>query len=182
MTVAEFSQLPDPPGGGFYELHYGEVVPLTFPRYKHYRMQSWLRDLLRPFAPFGCLLEIECAFRALPEYDMRSADVACLSPERASVIDPEGWISGAPELVIEILSPSNTASEMFDKEQLCLANGCQEFWVVDPKRRYVRIAQANGLTTTYHPGQQIPLTIFHRPDLTLGVDQIFAGSGSDTKS
>ena len=53
--------------------------------------------------------------------------------------DPEDNIRGAPELVIEVLSPSNTAAEIYEKEQICLANGAQEFWVVDPDRRQVKM-------------------------------------------
>jgi Uma2 family endonuclease len=77
-----------------------------------------------------------------------------------------GWgrsgsgLSGAPDLVIEVLSPSNTAAEIFDKEKLCLENGSQEFWVVDPDRLQVKISTPDGFTITYHSGQEIPLSLF----------------------
>jgi hypothetical protein len=38
-------------------------------------------------------------------------------------------IWGAPDLVVEILDPSNSATEIYDKEKLCLENGAKEFWV-----------------------------------------------------
>ena len=46
---------------------------------------------------------------------------------------------------------------MLEKEQLCLDNGCQEFWVIDPKRRIVRVSTPDGHSKTYQTGQQIPL-------------------------
>ena len=72
-------------------------------------------------------------FAPLPEYELRVADVAYLSPERFAQADPEDYIRGAPDLVIEVLSPSNTAAEIYEKEKLCLENGSREFWVVDPE-------------------------------------------------
>ena len=37
----------------------------------------------------------------------------------------------APEICIEILSPSNTMAEMDEKKELYFARGCKEFWVCD---------------------------------------------------
>ena len=58
---------------------------------------------------------------------------------------------GAPELVVEILSPSS------DKKTLCLENGSREFWIVDLNHREVEVSTPDGLTVTYKPGQDIPL-------------------------
>jgi Uma2 family endonuclease len=48
--------------------------------------------------------------------------------------DREDNFRGASEKFIEVLLPSNTAAEIYDKEQICLANGAQEFWVADSDR------------------------------------------------
>jgi Uma2 family endonuclease len=172
MTVEEFRQIPRPVGDYDYELHEGRLVPVTRPKLKHHILQSRLRDLLRALAPQGSFVEYEVAFRALPEHDLRVADVGYVSAERWTQADPEDNIRDAPEIVIEVLSPSNTAREMYEKEQLCLAHGCQEFWVVDPDKKYVRVATVNRPTTTYHPGQQIPLPLFG--GASLRVDDLFA--------
>jgi Uma2 family endonuclease len=86
------------------------------------------------------------------------ADVAAVSRDRFYA--DEDFVRGAPELVIEILSPSNTAVEMNDKERLCLENGCREFWVVDMDLRLVKISTPDGITRTYRSGEEIPLTLF----------------------
>jgi Uma2 family endonuclease len=76
----------------------------------------------------------------------------------------------APELSIEILSPSNTASEMVEKQTLCLENGAREFWLVDIDHRLVNVATSEGRTHTYKSGDQIPLHFGG----SIAVDAIFA--------
>ena len=86
-------------------------------------------------------------------------------------IDLNGYFEGAPELVAEILSPSNTKQEMLDKKKLCLENGAQEFWVVDIDHRQVDVSTPDGRTIAYKSGQEIPL--FFTSGARLSVDAIF---------
>lgn len=73
--------------------------------------------------------------------------------------------------MIEVLSPSNTASEMNERERLCLENGAKEFWVVDPKHNQVRISTADKLVRIWQAGDEIPLPLFGNH--VLAVDEIF---------
>jgi Uma2 family endonuclease len=171
MTVSEFRRLPEADGPYYYELRRGELVQVTRPKLKHLLIQSRIQEILRAAAPPGGFLGAEFPFRALPEYELRVADVAYVSKERIEQADPEDNLHGAPDLVIEILSPSNTAAEIYDKEKLCLENGCLEFWVVDPDRRQVKVSTPDKLTTTYEAGQEIPLRLFGGK--SLAVDAIF---------
>jgi Uma2 family endonuclease len=172
MTVEEFRALPEDTGEFYHELHCGEVVQMPRAKHKHYRIQYRLHDMLRLAARDAGFVGVEFAFRAIPEYDLRVADVAFVSMERYQTIDPEDNLRGAPDMVIEVLSSSNTASEILAKETLCLKNGCREFWVVDPKTRQVKVSTSDGHTRTYEEGQEIPLTLFS--DKTLAVSSIFA--------
>jgi len=172
MTVEEFSKLPEDPGPVYHELHHGEVVAVTRAKLKHSLIQRILRRLFELLAEPGSLVEIEVTFRPLPEHELRVADVAYLSAERFRQADPEDYIHGAPDLVIEVLSPSNTAAEIYEKEKLCLENGSREFWVVDPDRRQVKVSTPDGHTRTWRCGQEIPLPLFDN-DSTLKVDDIF---------
>jgi Uma2 family endonuclease len=159
MTVDEFRQLPET-GHFYYELRHGELVKVTRPKFKHCLIQGKLQDLLRPHAGNEYWVSLEIPFRAVPEYDLRVADVAALSLTRRDQTDPDDFLQGAPELVIEVVSPSNTVQETADKERLCLENGCREFWVVNPMLRHVKVSTPDGITHTYESGHEIPLNLF----------------------
>jgi Uma2 family endonuclease len=171
LTVAEFRALPLDDGPARHELRQGEVVSVTRPKYRHALIQRRLRRLLENLAPAEGVVDTEFAYRPLPEYELRVADVAYVSGIRERAIDPEDNLQGAPDITIEVLSPSNTAAEIYDKEKLCLENGAQEFWVVDPDRRQVKVSRPDGHTVTWRSGQEIPLRLFG--NVGLSVDAIF---------
>lgn len=172
MTVKEFRKIPKDSGPVYHELRHGELVAVTRPKLKHSLIQRSLRRLFEAIAEPGSLVDVEIAFRPLPEHELWVADVAYISAERFREADPEDNIRGAPELVIEVLSPSNTVAEIYEKEQICLLNGAREFWVVDADRRQVKVSTPDGHTITYQAGQKIPLHLFS--NATMAVDEIFA--------
>jgi Uma2 family endonuclease len=159
MTVDEYRLLPARPDAA-QELHWGQVVTLTFPKKRHTKLQSRLLDLLRPYVEGKGLIAAELPFRAVPEYDLRAADVAFISHARWDATPEDDNLHGAPELVIEVLSPSNTKAEIREKAALCLANGAEEFWIVDPARRNVTVMRRQGGTLVYETGDRLPLTLF----------------------
>lgn len=174
MTVEEFQNLPQDDGPVYHELHHGELIAVPRPNQRHVLIQRRMFRLLDAIASASGDVYVEYPFRALPEHEMRVADVAFVARERVAGIDPDKNLSGAPDLVIEILSPSNTAGEMLDKQDLCFANGCREFWVIDPPRRIVRVAAPQGPTTIvtiYRSGQELPLPMFG--GAKIAVDAIF---------
>ncbi len=170
MTVAEFRKLPEDQGPVYHELRHGELVAVTRPKLKHHLIQDRLVELLKPATRSAGHVSMEFAFRALPEHELRVADVAFISKERLDQSDPEDNLQGAPDLVIEVLSPSNTAAELYDKEKLCLENGAREFWIVDPDRRQVKVSTPDGRTTTYSSGKEIALPF---GNAKVAVDDIF---------
>lgn len=153
VTFAELEQMPDTRDGR-YELRHGELVKVPPPEFPHYRIQLRLQSLLSAIARDLGIVGTEFAFRALSEHEYRVADVAFVAKDR---FDQTGrYFEGAPEIVIEVISPSNSAAEMLDKEQLCLENGAKEFWVVEPAHQQVKITTSDGRTAIYKRGQQIP--------------------------
>jgi Uma2 family endonuclease len=171
MTFAEFAQLPEAQTCR-HELRHGELVTVAPPIQEHSRAQWQLRRMLEKPAGERGVVKEEFSFRALPEYEYRVADVAYLSKERWENINPKGLLAGVPELVIEVLSPSNTVAEIFDKRTLCLENGAREFWTVDIDHRQVEVSTPDGHGTTYKSGQHVPL--FFAANAQLAVDSIFA--------
>jgi Uma2 family endonuclease len=167
VSFAEFERLPNPPSGR-YELRSGEVALVPPPKLPHYLLQGRIRNLLQTHAPSNLWVDIEFAYRPRGGYDYWIADIAIAPLDRMT----GDYFEGAPLLAIEILSPSNSAREMLDKEQICFENGAQEFWVVDDQRKQVKITSAAGHTATFKAGQQIPL--FFAPGQSLPIDAIFA--------
>lgn len=79
---------------------------------------------------------------------------------RPAVPEAKGdYFEGVPDIGIEVLSPSNTASEMFDRERMCLENGGREFWIVDPDSRTLRITTADGRSRIAHEGESVSLAV-----------------------
>jgi Uma2 family endonuclease len=156
MTVADLDRVVEP-DGFYYELRHGEAVRVTRPVYGHFLIQQRIAKLLTDAAAGEGFAYPEVAYRALPEHELRVADVAYAPRAHWERTDPADHFRGAPELVVEVLSPSNTAAEMNDKTDLCLNNGSREFWLVDPVRREVKVSTPGGRTVTFRSGQQIPL-------------------------
>ena len=167
MTFAEFEKLPNPPEGYRQELRHGEVIELSPPKLNHSRVQWQLRHLLERAASDAGIVTMEIGFRPTLENEYWIADVALVS--KASWNSGEEYLSGAPQLVVEVLFPSNKATEMLDKRNVCLENGSREFWIVDTDHRQVEVSTPDGHTITYKSGQEIPLFFGGR----LAVDSIF---------
>jgi len=170
ITVAQFRQLPE--GGEFvYELHHGEVVAMTRPRARHAELQHRLLTLLAPkLAGFG-VVRIEYPYRPVAEFELRAADVAAVSRARWEAVDLDDNLRGAPDLVIEVKSPSNTQRQLQELVALCLANGAAECWIVDPEAKSVSVIRREGAAVVYGPGKAIPLSSFGAGELA--VDEIF---------
>jgi len=171
MTVEQYRQLPEA-GPFYYELRRGELVKVARPKEGHIRIQDRLRERLHDALGRHGKVITEYPFRALPEYELRVADVAYVTRERRDRTADDDNLHGAPDLVIEVLSPSNTAREIKEKADLCLANGSRQFWAVDSRLRQIAVSTPDGLTRIYRSGESIPLVFAENQELK--VDSVFA--------
>lgn len=171
ITVAQFREMPEDEAN-VYELHNGEVYAVTRPKSWHLERQHRLRDLLATkLKGFDVLVEL--AFRPVPEFDIRAADVGAVSRARwERALQGEGDLFGAPELVIEVKSPSNTKKELQERAAVSLTHGALQFWLLDEQQRTVTVLHKDGSRMIYHPGDSIPLTDFSSD--SVAVDEIFA--------
>jgi len=62
-------------------------------------------------------------------------------------------------------------SQIREYAALCLANGCQQFWVVAYDQKAVTVTQKSGQSVQYSKGMEVPLPFFGGP--SIGVDPIF---------
>ena len=177
ITVEEFLKLPDPKGGRT-ELHHGQVVVVPYPKWGHQRLQDRLSILLTGIAGEGYAVRPGKPFRPTPEHELWVADVGCVSRERYDATGEDEYLMGAPDLVIEVLSPSNTVDEINDKMSVCMANGCRSFWTVDGKRKQVSVTEGD-VTRQYGLSDSIVCSLFQATirveDIaTIRVEDIFS--------
>ena len=109
----------------------------------------------------------------------RQPDVLFVSNERLAQrggVPREGPLEVAPELVVEILSPSDTPRVLEDKITDYMAIGVQECWVVNTDVGTVEVLRltAAGAQTVATCRADDTLTSITFPDLTLSVTDIFA--------
>lgn len=97
--------------------------------------------------------------------------MGAISSDRHAAARREEDLFGAPELVIEVKSPSNTAKELPNRTALCLNHGSLEFWIVDEKPRMITVLRRDGSSSVYGSGGFIPLTAFGSDSIS--VDEIF---------
>jgi Uma2 family endonuclease len=70
-------------------------------------------------------------------------DLSFVRTERVPV-DEDGYPMLAPDLVVEVASPSQTGPSIEEKTAIYLAAGVRLIWIVDPARRTVRVYRADG--------------------------------------
>jgi len=169
LTVEEFAALPEGETQ-FCELHNGEVVYMSAPKKSHADAQIRVFRSFFPVADSLGVLMIEMPFRT-NRFDIRRADVGFCFQKRWDAIPDDGWLSGAPDFMVEVVSPSNSKAEMLEREELCLANGCREFWTMYPEERRIRVATPSQVLI-YDPTDTITCSLF--PGWSAKVSELFA--------
>ena len=74
----------------------------------------------------------------LSDTDVVQPDLLFVSKGRESIITPEN-VQGAPDLVVEILSPAKAARDRTLKLDLCARHGVQEYWIIDPDAKTIML-------------------------------------------
>jgi Uma2 family endonuclease len=173
MSVEEFQALPDPQGNFFdtHDLHEGEIVEVPGPTGEHVLIQERLEELFRNLVPshFSVLREF---YYTLPD-QARRADVAVVLRSRREEQRKQVF-SGAPEIVVEVLSDSNGAAELAHLRRECLADACQEFWIVDPFDRTVEVYGRDSAFHQYGSGHTAKLHL-EGTEYQVQVGSIFSG-------
>src|SRR5579863_2596060 len=140
MSVEEFDRLEEPDELS-YELDEGELVVMTKPRPLHNRIVLALTYELQAYLkthPVGEVFNPDNLFVLAPN-TKRAPDVSFLRTERTKQIDENADIPGAPDLAVEVVSPSDTVSAMRRKIRQYFAAGAQCVWIVYPETREVEI-------------------------------------------
>ena len=84
----------------------------------------------------GAVFDSSTGFRLTPD-DLLSPDAAFVARARFAALPriPRGFFSGAPDLVVEVLSPSDTIDRVHEKMARYFAHGCRLAWVINPAEK-----------------------------------------------
>jgi Uma2 family endonuclease len=130
-----------------HEIDEGELIEMTRPKRRHGRLQARIARLLGAHVENRQLGEVltESGFVLQRNPDtLRGPDVAFVRAERLAGLAEDEWIEGAPDLVVEIVSPSDTARQMGRKVQQYLAAGTRAVWIVYPDIQSVWVFESSG--------------------------------------
>ncbi|GIV05801.1 MAG: hypothetical protein KatS3mg016_1376 [Fimbriimonadales bacterium] len=118
-------------------------------------------------------VELGIILRYADEESVRAPDIAFIRKEKLPHPLPEGYAEFVPDLVVEIVSPNDTYTEVRDKVDELLLAGVQVVWVVDPQRRKVEVYQQDSPMQTLQEGDTLTCEAI-LPRFTLPVSEIFA--------
>ncbi len=152
-NILEYANLPEFADRRV-ELVEGEIVTMGLPKALHGVVMFRLARFIGNYLADHNLGEITGADAAFvlerSEYrgdTVRGLDIAVVGNERANELYTNKVIEGAPDLAVEIVSPSNTISDMKRKTRQLLEAGTIQVWIVDPDLRevdvYTRAGSAN---------------------------------------
>ncbi len=89
----------------------------------------------------------ETGFRLTPN-TVRGADLAFIGKEKLDIFGiPINFFPIAPDLAVEVISPSNTYDEIQDKIEKYFGGGTKLIWIVDPKRHKIFVHRPNNTVT-----------------------------------
>lgn len=167
------------------ELFKGKLFPMAAPNRLHQRYSSRLSLSIGNYlqgkscelyvAPFDVRLPDR---KRKPRFD---GDIyTVVQPDLCVICDPskldDRGCLGAPDLIIEILSPGNTKKEMDNKFRLYEEAGVQEYWVVEPADKFVLIyVLRDGEYVGLRPAtEEYPINTTVLLGLTIDLSAIFA--------
>jgi Uma2 family endonuclease len=174
LTFEEFQKLPEREGT-IYELDEGELLREPSPAIRHNLVRQCIALKLMQFVDsnqLGIVLE-EMDFR-LSSNTVRNPDVAFVTSEHVKRLDVDrSPADGAPALVVEVISPTNSAQDMAKKTQQYLTAGCRLVWTVYPSLRMVEIHSMAGTRQVREPELLEAGDLF--PEFSLSLTYIFDG-------
>lgn len=124
--------------------------------------------------PLGVLASSDATFACVPERpsQVRKPDVAVILCNPETFVPPRSNFTKAPELLVEVVSPTDTVYKLDQKIKEFMSAGTKLAWIVNPESRSVLIRRADGTTTEIvEPGELSGENIL--PGFTLPLSKLF---------
>jgi len=174
FTAADYRQMEE--DGRRYEVLEGILLMAPAPNRFH---QAISRNLCRILYSFLHEHRLGRAYNA--PFDVYFDDINVAQPDLVFVANdskakllPEG-VSGAPDLLVEILSPSTSTRDLVTKRQLYARTAVREFWVISPETRQLQVydlpSEPSRPTHFFVEGDRYESPLL--PGLQLAVTELF---------
>lgn len=174
LTVADLYAMPESERGERYELIEGVLFVTPAPTWRHqtvssnlfYHVVMHVRSLRLGWVRDNSGVHVDVRTYVIP-------DLLFISRDRQDIIG-EANIEAAPDLVVEILSPSTRRQDLITKRSLYARIGVREYWIIEPGTQTVTV-----LTLESGNYSEVPLTetgaVRSRvlPELRLTLDDVF---------
>jgi Uma2 family endonuclease len=173
LTVRDLEQMPDDDSVQI-ELDEGELIRIPPAAEDHGYRGIEIATLLNIYVKqhkLGRIYGADTGF-VLSDDTLRSPDVAFVRQERLQAFKSTGFAKGAPDLAVEIFSPSDSVRQLMRKVKQYLAAGCHTVWIVYPDRREVQVLTAAGEDRLLRPGDTLEAPEL-LPGFSTGVATLF---------
>lgn len=151
VSLQEFLQSPQIEESPAWEFLEGCMTQKPMPTFYHSLLQKKLITLIdNAGSDYEAFPELRCV---LPEQSV-VPDIVVL--HRSSLPKGNGVVNGAPDWLIEILSPDQSTTKLIAKIQLCLTVGCRLAWLVDPYEKIVLVFRSTGDFSVITEQQALP--------------------------
>jgi Uma2 family endonuclease len=174
FNYRDYLQLPEDKR---YEILEGELYVVPAPNIRHQRISKRIQIALIRQAEekgLGEVLNAPCDV-VFSEENVVQPDILFVSRERMAIIG-EANVPGAPDLVVEILSPGTRGKDLATKRKIYARFGVQEYWIVDPEANRIEVLTWKGsgyiIAGVYQDSEFLSSPIL--PELDLPLSTIFA--------
>jgi len=143
ITAEQYRTMVPPEDGSKIELVRGELETMCRPGFRHGLRQGRVYRILDNYGQTHrhgrAVVETGVVTDRDPD-TVRGPDVSYWSAERLPLDqEPEGYPDIAPDLAVEVLSPSNRVARILEKMRELFERGVRMVWVVDPENRTVTV-------------------------------------------
>jgi Uma2 family endonuclease len=138
LTVEDYRELPE--GPPYYQLIEGDIFMAPSPDLFHQDIVGNLYFILRSYLARHRVGSVHLAPSdvQLSELNVYQPDLYFVSNARRSIFTKQGPV-GAPNLIVEILSPKTAKLDRGMKRTVYARTGVEELWIVDPERKRIEI-------------------------------------------
>lgn len=175
LTYQEYFDLPE--SDDRYELMDGELYMAPTPIPEHQDFLAELFTMIRTFVRKNSIGRAYIAplAVALSEYVVLQPDMMFISNERLGIIKWGQYVQGAPDLAVEVLSPSTTRHDRVVKRELYARYGVREYWNADINHGTIEVNVSGGESFTtasvYGEGDTFESTLL--PGLEVDISAVF---------